>query len=146
MEILLHENPDDLGALVTMADINNRLKNYAAAVKLFERVVAIAEEKQDLLLRVYVVALGEAQVMANNGEVGDDAIKTFEYALTIKGFGQSPIARYYLAMAKAQRGEPEKALIEWQMLLGEGSPGIFWKARLRQAITETKKALREKAQ
>lgn len=143
-QVLLEKNPESLEALVQLAVISARLGKYDEAAKFYKRAVMVAEKTQDMMLRVYVVALGEVQVMASSGKVGDDAIGTFTYARTL--YPGSPIARYYLALAMAQRGEEEKAIAEWEGLLSDGSPSSYWKERVRESMSEARKRLKERAE
>jgi cytochrome c-type biogenesis protein CcmH len=135
-EILLHENPDDIGSTVKLADIGRRLGRYREAAKLMQRVVILAQQQDDIFLRIYAENLGRLEVLANGGQVGKDAIGTFNYVLTLKK--EDPIAHYYLALAKAQNGDPDTAIEEWNDLLSEGATGAYWKEYVRQAIAVTK--------
>lgn len=139
-QILVEQNPDDLGALLQLATINFRTGDFKQSVKFYKRAVVQAQKTDNPLLRVYAVSLGEVQVLASNGAVGDDAIGTFEYVRTL--YPESPIARYYLALAKAQRGDPAAAIAEWEALLGEGAPRAYWKVQVRDAIGKARAQLK----
>ena len=142
LQVLLESDPGDLSALVQLAGISSQLGAYPEAVAFYLRAVVAAQKSNDMLLRVYVVLLGEAQVKATKGKVGDDAIGSFEYARTL--YPGSPIARHYLALAKAQRGDPAAAITEWEALLGDGSPRAYWKEQVRKALAETRAEMKEK--
>lgn len=143
-QVLLEKNPESLSALVQLAVISARLGKYDESAKFYKRAVVVAEKTQDMMLRVYVVALGEVQVLASSGRVGDDAIGTFTYARTL--YPGSPIARYYLALAMAQRGEEGKAIAEWEGLLSDGSPGSYWKEQVRKAMAEARMRLKSRTE
>lgn len=141
-QILVEQNPDDLGALLQLATINFRTGDFRQSVQFYKRAVVQAQKTDNPLLRVYAVSLGEVQVLASNGTVGEDAAGTFEYVLTL--YPESPIARYYLALAKAQHGDPATAISEWEALLGEGAPRAYWKVQVRDAIGKARAQLRAK--
>ncbi|MBL8712047.1 MAG: tetratricopeptide repeat protein [Alphaproteobacteria bacterium] len=141
-QILVEQNPDDLGALLQLATINFRTGDFRQSVQFYKRAVVQAQKTDNPLLRVYAVSLGEVQVLASNGTVGEDAVGTFEYVLTL--YPESPIARYYLALAKAQHGDPATAISEWEALLGEGAPRAYWKVQVRDAIGKARAQLRAK--
>ena len=135
-QVLVEQNPDDMAALLQLAMINFRTGDFRESVKFYKRAVLQAQKRDDALLRVYAVSMGEVQVLASNGVVGDDAIGTFEYVRTL--YQDSPIARYYLALAKAQRGHPAEAIAEWETLLAEGPPRAYWKAQVRDAMAKAR--------
>ena len=130
--VLLNENPEDIGALVSLANINLRLGKPEEAAQFFARAVEVARKTDDTLLRVYAVAQGEAMVAARGGIVDAETRAVFEYVRTL--YPQSPIARYYLALAKAQGGDRQTAISEWSALLTEGAPNAHWKKRIRNAL------------
>jgi cytochrome c-type biogenesis protein CcmH len=135
-EILLHENPNDIGSTVKLANISQKLGRYREAAKLMQRAVILAQQQDDVFLRIYAENLGRLQVLSNSGQVGKDAIGTFTYVLTLKK--EDPIAHYYLALAKAQNGDTDTAIEEWNELLSEGATGAYWKEYVRQAISVTR--------
>ena len=57
----------------------------------------------------------------------------------------SPIVLYYLGLYKAQTGRREEAIEDWQKLLVGGSPAVYWKQRVREAIASTREAMRLEA-
>ncbi|MEZ0225165.1 MAG: tetratricopeptide repeat protein [Alphaproteobacteria bacterium] len=135
-ETLVKTNPNSIGAVVKLADINQRLGRFAEAAKFMQRAVLLAQQQGDIYLRIYAENLGRFQVLANGGIVGTDALGTFAYVRTLKDV--DPIARYYQALAKAQRGDTDGAIAEWNDLLSEGSTMAYWKEYVRQAIAVTK--------
>lgn len=136
LQILLEQNPNDVAALVQLGNISTRLGQHREAVVFYQRAVTAAQAGNDTMLRVYAVTLGEAQVRASAGVVGADAAGTFEYVRTL--YPLSPIARYYLALAKAQRGDNETAIAEWEVLLHDGPPGAYWKQQVRKAMADAR--------
>jgi cytochrome c-type biogenesis protein CcmH len=136
LETLLKENPDNIGAVVKLANINQRLGHFQEAAKFMQRAVILAQQQHDEFLRLYAENLGRMQVLANEGHVGPDALGTFAYVRTLED--RDPIARYYQALAKAQGGDTDTAIEEWNDLLSEGSTMAYWKEYVRQAIAVTK--------
>lgn len=140
MERLAGENPDDTGALMSLGAVNMRLKRYDDALAFFARAVKVSGERGEQLHPAFTAALGEAQVEAAGGVVGGEAKRTFEYLLSLDG--DSSIARYNLALWKAQNGKKREALDEWRALLNDGYPDIWWKKRLREQISRVREELK----
>lgn len=134
---LVTENPHDIGALISLAQVNSRLGNPDDSVRFYARAVAEAQKQDDWRLRLIAVALGETQVKAAGGRVSDDAVKTFSYVLDLHP--ENPFARFYLAQRKAEDGDVEAAIGEMTTLLNEGVPGKFWKKQVREKIAELRK-------
>lgn len=140
LSILIEKNPEDVGALVSLAIVNQKIKHHEDAIGFYKRAVEFAEKQGDWRLRPIANMLGEAQVEAAQGVVTDDAYQTFLYVLTLHP--ESPIARYYIALWKAQHGNTDAAMNEWIALINEGPPNIHWKKRVRDSISETRAKLR----
>lgn len=141
MTILLERDATDIGALRTLADIHTSLGNHDEAVKFYAQTVRAAIAKQDDFLRLYAVALGQAQIRANDGTVGDDAVATFHFVQTL--YPESPLARHYLALHKRQAGDIDGAIDDWMLLLSEGPTRAYWKAMVRDALEEARRSLRQ---
>lgn len=139
MEILARRNPDDIGAHLSLSLINQRIGRYDEEAKFLARAVELAAAAGDPYLRFYADSLGQAQVRANGGVVGDDAIETFEYARSL--YADAPVARHFLALAIAQRGDPEQALDLWRVLLAEGPSRAYWKDMVRKAMEDARRNL-----
>lgn len=136
---LVQKDPHNIGALVSLAQVNYRIKNLEQAISFYKQAVAEATAQQHMQLRVLLITLGEVQVEMNKGVVGKDAAETFRLSLTL--YAESPIARYYLALEKAQDGKYAEAVTEWTELLEGGYPEIYWKKRVREKIAETRQKL-----
>ncbi len=144
MQRLLSQNSEDMGALISMGQINYRMGKFESAVPYFAKATEIAEKKEDFRYFTLLKVLGEVMVDAEKGTVSDDAKAVFEKVLVIHA--ENPIARYYLALYKAQHGQREDAIMEWRALLGDGPNTIYWKQRVRDSIAATREALRLEAQ
>jgi cytochrome c-type biogenesis protein CcmH len=108
-------------AYVTVGDNNDAAKAYGRAV-----TVARLAHKEDPDLDA---AYGEALVAAE-GQVSDDAMEAFSNALKLDP--KNPPAQYYLGQAKAERGDKQGALAQWQNLLAE----VPANAPLHQALVD----------
>lgn len=142
MTILVEQDPRNLGALLSLAKIHDRLDHYDDAEKFYRRAIAEAEAAQDMHLRFYAIALGELQIRANNGTVGDDALETFAYVRGIHA--ENPLARHYQALAKAQQGDTSGAIADWMALLNEGPTRAYWKKMVREEMATARRAEIEK--
>lgn len=138
LRTLLTKNPNDMNAVMQLGVLNQRLGRYGEAVKFYRRAVELSVG--NMKHRSIAAILGEAQVLANNGVVGMDAIETFEYVKTLHE--GDPKARFYLALALAQNGEKEKALAEWRDLLNDAHAQVYWSDMVREQIAETASELR----
>lgn len=139
MAVLVGQNPDDIGAHLSLAEINRRIGRYDDEVKFLSRAVALGAAAEDPLLRHYAVTLGQAQVRQNGGTVGDDALITFSFVRGL--YPEDPLSRHFEALAVAQRGDPAAALILWRDLLSEGPSRAYWKDMVRKSMSEARKAI-----
>lgn len=132
--ILIEKNPEDLGAVLALAEINLRLKNYPMAVKFYGLGADIAHKLQDWRERPVLTALLETQVEGAKGIVTEEALETIARIRAMHP--QNPLAGYFAALHKAQTGQVAEAISEWRALLAEGNPEIYWKVRVRERISE----------
>jgi len=144
MQILLEKDADDIGALKMLGKINSDLGNHAEAVKFYSHLVRSGVLQEDPYVRLYAVALGESQILANNNVVGDDAVATFHFVQTL--YPESPLARHYLALRKFQQGKAEEAIAEWMQLLNEGPTRSYWKEMVRTQLGIARASLQKKAE
>jgi cytochrome c-type biogenesis protein CcmH len=80
-------------------------------------------------------ALGEALAQTADGRVTPEARAAFAEAL--RRDPADPRARFYLAGAKAQTGDPRGAIADWQALLRDAPEDAPWLGALRATITAT---------
>lgn len=133
-KILIEKNPEDLGAVLALAEINLRLKNYPMAIKFYALGADIAHKLQDWRERPVLTALLETQVEGASGTVTEEALDTIARIRAMHP--QNPLAGYFAALHKAQTGNIPDAISEWRELLSEGNPEIYWKVRVREKISE----------
>lgn len=139
MTVLVEQNPDDIGAHLSLAEINRRIGRYEEEVRFLARAVALGAAVEDPLLRHYAITLGQAQVRQNGGTVGDDALTTFSFVRGL--YPEDPVSRHFEALAVAQRGDPAAALVLWRTLLSEGPSRAYWKDMVRKAMSDARKEL-----
>jgi cytochrome c-type biogenesis protein CcmH len=138
VEQRLAEHPDDLRgwvllarAYVRMGRIEDALRAQAKATDLYDQEPDLSEEAADA-----EAAFGELLVETADGQVTPEARAAFVRAL---GFDErSPRARYFLALAKMQAGDPKSAVADWKALIAEyvadGKPVPDWLQGLKEQI------------
>jgi cytochrome c-type biogenesis protein CcmH len=83
--------------------------------------------------------LAEALIAADGGAVGAEAKQRF--AAIPDDSDAKPEARYYLALADAQSGDPKAALKGWQSLLADSPADAPWIDQTRARIAATAQSL-----
>jgi cytochrome c-type biogenesis protein CcmH len=80
----------------------------------------------------YLSAQGEATVLAAQGQVTPAAEDIFRKAVSLDA--ADPRARYYLAIAKDQKGDAKGAMDDWIALLKSAPPGAPWAPEVRSFV------------
>jgi cytochrome c-type biogenesis protein CcmH len=80
----------------------------------------------------YLSAQGEATVLTADGQVTPAAEAIFQRALAVDP--ADPRARYYLAVAKDQRGDHTGAMNDWVALIKSAPPDAPWAAEVRAFV------------
>ncbi len=130
IEAHLAEHPDDGRGYEVVAPYYLHAGRYDEAIHACEealRLLGETPERRD--------SLGEAFVVAAQGQVTDEARAQFEAARRLAP--GDPMAGYYLGLAAAQQGQGAKAREIWERLLAEAPPD----AAYREIITQQLKAL-----
>ena len=140
MDVLVKQNPDDIGAHISLAEINRRIGRYDDEVQFLARAVSLAAAADDPFLRHYAAELGQAQIRAKDGVVGDDALETFSFVRSL--YPEEPLSRHFEALAIAQRGDPARAITLWRSMLAEGPTRAYWKDMVRKAIAQAERDIR----
>lgn len=102
-------------------------ERYPQAVDAYRHAAALTPNDAQLWS-----ALGEVQVLANGGRVSDEALDTFRKTLAIAP--ADPRARFFLAAAKEEKGDPKGAIDDWIALLKEAPADATWTAPVRQRL------------
>lgn len=127
LEEQLKQKPDDATGWRLIAPVYLQLGRYSDAINAFGTIMQLEGRDADAL-----AGLGEALTLSGDGMVPPPARQAFEAAL-----GEDPAhprARFYLALAKAQRGDIADALADWQALLAEAPVGAPWAAAVEAQI------------
>ena len=110
-------------------------RSYLSLGRPAEAVVAYRTAAQLSGQRSDVVAdYGEALVAGDQGRVSPAAQSLFERALS--GDPQDTKARYYIALAKAQRGDLEGALRDWADVVALSPPDAPWIPAVREQMAQ----------
>ncbi|MDY0871554.1 c-type cytochrome biogenesis protein CcmI [Dongia rigui] len=126
--------PTDAKAWVALAagyDAAGRAQDAATA---YGKAVALGAQDAATLS-----AYGQAQLIANRGEMNDAAAATFHRALAVDP--TNPTARFFLALGKAQAGEVEGALTDWMALEKDTPQDAPWRATLEAHIAKAAERL-----
>jgi cytochrome c-type biogenesis protein CcmH len=99
----------------------------AEAATAYGRAVALDPTNNE-----YISAQGESTVLAADGQVTPAAEALFRRAVAVAP--DDPRARYYLGVAKDQRGEHEAAMNDWIALLKSAPPGAPWASEVRTFV------------
>ena len=103
---------------------------YADAAGAYAKAIAIKPDGPG-----YQSAYGEALVQAAGGRMTPDAVAAFEKARAQDGADAR--ARYFLAVAKAERGDRKGAIDDWLLLLADSPADAPWVPQLRSVIETT---------
>lgn len=128
----LKAKPDDLTGWLLLARSEVGLGRYREGAEAYRRAAALSQNRPDI-----AADWGEAQVLAE-GAVTPAAAKAFQAGLKDKA--SAPKSRYYLALAKLERGDRRGALQDWTDLAADSPPDAEWQPLLRQRIAEVAKA------
>ncbi|HZZ31136.1 MAG TPA: c-type cytochrome biogenesis protein CcmI [Phenylobacterium sp.] len=85
----------------------------------------------------YLSAQGEATVLAAQGQVTQAAEDIFRKAASLDA--ADPRARYYLAVAKDQKGDAKGAMDDWIALLKSAPPDAPWAPEVRTFVEKVAK-------
>ena len=128
----LKSHPDDLTGWLLLARSEVGLGHYQEGAAAYGHAAELSKNRPDI-----AADWGEAQVMAA-GKVTSQAEKAFEAGLKDKA--SAPKSRYYLGLAKLERGDRRGALQDWAALAEDSPPDAEWQPLLRQRIAEVAKA------
>lgn len=134
IEIQLKATPDDLRGWTVVAPAYMQMGRFAAAAAALRRVIeldgATADRETDL---------GEALMMANNGEAAGEPLTLFRSAANRDTTHVR--SRYYLASEATRAGDFATAKTEWQALLGLSKGGETWLANAEAGLAAAEAGL-----
>jgi len=127
LEAHLAENPDDLDALDLAGQSYFRMGRYAEAAEAFGRAAGVSQGDPE-----YVSLFAEALTFADQGIVGDQALRAF--AAVAEGNPFDMRARFYLGLARLQAGDTRGALDRWAAIIAESPSDAPWLDRIRAQV------------
>ena len=127
VEARLAEHPEDGKGWEVIAPVYLRLQQPEKAVVAYNNVIRFLGPNE-----VRLTSLGEAIVLANNGQVVAEAISVFERALEINE--NSTKSKFYLALGQSQSGEIRQATISWKNLISEANGDEPWLETAKQQL------------
>ncbi|ANC92605.1 c-type cytochrome biogenesis protein CcmI [Azospirillum humicireducens] len=130
----LAENPNDLQGWLILGQAYAKMGRNADAAEALRHAVAL--NKDDVELQGL---FGETLVSANDGMVGEEAVKAFDAVLAKEP--KDPRARFFAALARYQAGDRQDALDRWSALMAESPADAPWVPVLRDQIREAAVAL-----
>jgi cytochrome c-type biogenesis protein CcmH len=127
IEAQLELTPDDVRGWIAIAPAYMQMGRFADAAAALRRVIALEGPTADR-----ETDLGEALMMANNGDASGEPLALFESAA-----GRDPQhvrSRYYMAGEAMREGEFETAKTRWEDLLALATGEEPWVANARAGL------------
>lgn len=129
LEERLKQDPESVEGWRLLALSYAGTGRYADAARAYERVTALDPEKAE-----HWSSLGEALALADQRRLSSQALAAFQRAIQIDP--KDPRARFFLGMAKVEKGDPGGAAEDWMALLKDSPSDAPWAASVRQKIEE----------
>jgi cytochrome c-type biogenesis protein CcmH len=128
-------NPEDIEAWVRLAQVSAAFNLAEDALNAWRTADRIAGERPEL-----AGPLGEAAVLAANGQVTPEAQRAF--ARVLAADPGDPRARYYVGQALAQAGDLNAAVRMWFDLAAASAPDAPWLPTVREALAQAAREAR----
>ncbi len=128
----LEKSSGDLQGWMLLGRSYLNLGDTANAVIAYRKAVALAGDKPAPMV---LAEFAEALVYSRDGQVDDEAAATFRRVLQI--MPSEPRAKFFLAMQRAQKGDPTGALQDWVALIKSAPPDAPWLPAVREQAQET---------
>jgi cytochrome c-type biogenesis protein CcmH len=126
--------PNDAASWVALANAYADADMARDAATAFGKAVALGANTADTL-----AAYGRALLVANDGEMSEPARAAFRRALAAEP--SHPMARFFLALGRAQDGDLEGALSDWMALEADTPADAPWRATLEEHIARASQRL-----
>ncbi len=133
LEAFIRAHPSDGRPYEMIAPFYQRERRFKEAVRALEMALRLSGMSSSRY-----ASLGEAKVVAAQGEVLPDAIEDFQAALRFEP--KEVLARYYLGVAAAQSGDNWKATAIWSALLANAPRGANWAKQVEDDLIEIRKS------
>jgi len=127
LEAQMQQRPDNAEGWRMLGWSYMQTGRNAEAAAAYGKAVALDPNNAE-----YLSAQGEATVLAAEGSVTPAAESVFRRA--VASDPGDPRARYYLAVAKDQRGDQEGAMNDWIALLKSAPPDAPWAPEVRTFV------------
>jgi cytochrome c-type biogenesis protein CcmH len=127
LEAQMRERPDNAEGWRMLGWSYMQTGRNAEAAEAYGKAAALDPKNAE-----YLSAQGEATVLASDGAVTPAAETIFRRAVAADP--GDPRARYYLAVAKDQRGDQEGAMNDWIALLRSAPPDAPWALEVRAFV------------
>jgi cytochrome c-type biogenesis protein CcmH len=129
----LAADPSSLEGWMLLARTDTSLGDWKSAENDWNRALDLSHDRPDVLS-----GYGQMQVVAANGVVTPAAADTFKRVLAADP--KDGAARYYLALVKAQAGDLDGAIADWQTLLKDAPADTPWRGQVQQTIAAAEQA------
>jgi cytochrome c-type biogenesis protein CcmH len=129
LETQMRQRPDNAEGWRMLGWSYMQTGRNAEAAEAYGKAAALDPDNAE-----YLSAQGEATVLAAQGQVTPAAEAIFRRAVAADA--GDPRARYYLAVAKDQRGEHQAAMDDWIALLRSAPPDAPWAGEVREFVEQ----------
>jgi cytochrome c-type biogenesis protein CcmH len=127
LETRMKQSPNDAEGWRMLGWSYLQVGRNAEAAQAYARAAALDPHNGE-----YLSAEGEASVLAAQGQVTPAAEEAFRKAVSLDP--ADPRARYYLAIAKDQKGDAKGAMDDWIALLKSAPPDAPWAPEVRSFV------------
>ena len=134
VEARLREHPAEGEGWEALAPVYLKLGRYRDAANAYTRALQLNGESVKLL-----VGFGEANMLANDGVVSEEARRAYEKLLKLEP--DRIEARFWLAVAKEQDGKLNEALSDYRALLSAAPAAAPWRAAVSERLDDLSKRL-----
>jgi cytochrome c-type biogenesis protein CcmH len=132
LKVKLKDDPDNAERWLLYARTVSELSRWPEAIDAYQHVMKLEPDQPDI-----ISAYGEMLVMSADGMVTPDARTAFTQ--TVKLDPTEQVARFYLALADLQAGEPKLAIDAWMKLAADAEDGSELRAEVVRRIADTAK-------
>lgn len=135
VEARLQAHPEDGQGWDVIAPVYMRQGRFMEAAQAYQRALRLLGENPRRL-----AGYGEAAILAGNGIVTEEARRAFERLKQIEP--QSPLPRFWLALAKEQDGQLEAALADYRKLMVEAPADAPWRSSVQERVDALSRAVK----